>query len=265
MTGPEQVLIEDWCQQFPSHSIGDARASAPTARSTSSGGDGASFNFADYGQDGRPVNPCGDPPARVGGDPDAADRRGRRAAQPRTCGPSGDPAGARRRDPPRRPDTRAPALPDNPLVAQLRRQRAADHRLRLPQPVPVHDPARDERALGRRRRLERLGGDRPDLGPGRRRRRRTSAGRATRAPGRQSGYDGAEPEHLRDALRRRHGAVTGPYYTYQHSEPGRRRARPARPGSSSITGIAFYHGRQLSRRRTTARSSSPTTRATASG
>ena len=23
MTGPEQVLIEDWCQQFPSHSIGD--------------------------------------------------------------------------------------------------------------------------------------------------------------------------------------------------------------------------------------------------
>ena len=25
MAGPEQVLVEDWCQQFPSHSIGDAR------------------------------------------------------------------------------------------------------------------------------------------------------------------------------------------------------------------------------------------------
>ena len=31
-----------------------------------SGGDGASFNFADYGQDGAPLNPCGDPPGGVG-------------------------------------------------------------------------------------------------------------------------------------------------------------------------------------------------------
>jgi glucose/arabinose dehydrogenase len=30
------------------------------------GGDGASFNFADWGQDGSPVNPCGDPPGGVG-------------------------------------------------------------------------------------------------------------------------------------------------------------------------------------------------------
>ena len=40
--------------------------SAPTARSTSRGGDGASFNFVDYGQDGSPLNPCGDPPAASG-------------------------------------------------------------------------------------------------------------------------------------------------------------------------------------------------------
>ncbi len=32
MTGTEKVLIDDWCQQFPSHSVG-AIASAPTARS----------------------------------------------------------------------------------------------------------------------------------------------------------------------------------------------------------------------------------------
>ena len=31
----EQVLIEDWCQQYPSHSVGEPRSSAPTARSTS--------------------------------------------------------------------------------------------------------------------------------------------------------------------------------------------------------------------------------------
>ena len=51
MTGSEQVLVEDWCQQFPSHSIGTV-GSAPTARCTRARGDGASFNFADYGQDG---------------------------------------------------------------------------------------------------------------------------------------------------------------------------------------------------------------------
>ena len=61
-----------------------------------------------------------------------------------------------------------------------RPQRAADRRLRLPEPVPVHLPAGHERAVGRRRGLERLGGDRPDREPDRRR-RRTTAGRATRA------------------------------------------------------------------------------------
>ena len=36
MTGSEQVLINDWCQQYPSHSVGSLD-SAPTGRSTSPG------------------------------------------------------------------------------------------------------------------------------------------------------------------------------------------------------------------------------------
>ena len=60
MTGQEQVLIEDWCQQYPSHSIG-ALDFGPDGELYVTGGDGASFNFVDYGQDGTPVNPCGDP------------------------------------------------------------------------------------------------------------------------------------------------------------------------------------------------------------
>jgi uncharacterized repeat protein (TIGR01451 family) len=66
MTGQEQVLINDWCQQYPSHSIGSLAFGADGALYVS-GGDGASFNFADWGQDGSPLNPCGDPPGGVGG------------------------------------------------------------------------------------------------------------------------------------------------------------------------------------------------------
>ncbi len=71
--GAEQVLIEDWCQQFPSHSLGDVLVGADGALYVS-GGDGASFNTTDFGQLGgslsgtpTPKNPCGDPPVPVGG------------------------------------------------------------------------------------------------------------------------------------------------------------------------------------------------------
>jgi glucose/arabinose dehydrogenase len=64
--GSEQVLINDWCQQYPSHSIGDLQFGAD-GYLYASGGDGASFTFADYGQAGNPLNPCGDPPAGRGG------------------------------------------------------------------------------------------------------------------------------------------------------------------------------------------------------
>ena len=74
MTGSPQVLIKDeWCQQYPSHSIGDL-VFGPDGALYVTGGDGSSFNFADYGQGGgslpgtpTPKNPCGDPPAGVGG------------------------------------------------------------------------------------------------------------------------------------------------------------------------------------------------------
>jgi glucose/arabinose dehydrogenase/PKD repeat protein len=65
MTGGEHVLVEDWCQQYPSHAGGGLEFGAD-GNLYFSGGEGASFGFADYGQDGDPVNPCGDPPGGVG-------------------------------------------------------------------------------------------------------------------------------------------------------------------------------------------------------
>jgi PKD repeat protein len=68
-----KVLIKDeWCQQYSSHSIGDLRFGSDGSLYVS-GGDGASYTFADYGQGGggagspTPKNVCGDPPGGVGG------------------------------------------------------------------------------------------------------------------------------------------------------------------------------------------------------
>ncbi len=67
----EHVLVEDWCSQFPTHSVGTI-AFGNDGTLYAGGGDGADFNTVDYGQaggsPGSPVvaNPCGDPPGGKG-------------------------------------------------------------------------------------------------------------------------------------------------------------------------------------------------------
>ena len=164
-TGAEDILIKDWCQQFPSHSLGDLRFGADGALYVS-GGDGASFTNVDYGQFGGTngvtgKNPCGDPPSGAGGTQTAPTARGGVSPKPEPPPAGQRPGRPQRSDPPRRPDDRRrPA--DQPDGRQLRSQRPPDRRLRDPQPVPIHDPPIDQRGLARRRRLERLRGDQPD-------------------------------------------------------------------------------------------------------
>jgi glucose/arabinose dehydrogenase len=70
ITGSPTKLVEDWCQQFPSHSMGSLAFAGGALYAT--GGEGASFYTEDFGQLGgtkpnttspiTPANPCGDPP-----------------------------------------------------------------------------------------------------------------------------------------------------------------------------------------------------------
>src|SRR5215475_937065 len=117
MVGPEQVLIEDWCQQFPSHSIGTLLFGRDGMLYVS-GGDGASFNNVDYGQYGASfagdqANPCGDPPAPVGtalSPPTAEGGALRSQSVRRTDGPATLNGAILRVDP-----ATGAGLPDNPF------------------------------------------------------------------------------------------------------------------------------------------------------
>jgi glucose/arabinose dehydrogenase/PKD repeat protein len=131
MTGSEQVLVEAWCQQSPSHSGGGIGFGADGMLYVS-GGEGAFFNKTDWGQYGSPSNPCGDPPGGVGValSPPTTEGGRLRSQDLRT---SGDPVGLSgtviRID----PDTGA-GLPDNPLFssADLNARRIVGYGFRNP-------------------------------------------------------------------------------------------------------------------------------------
>lgn len=59
---PQQVLVQSWCQQFNSHSMGDIEFDS-TGALLVTGGEGANYSEADNGNFG---NPCGDPPNEGG-------------------------------------------------------------------------------------------------------------------------------------------------------------------------------------------------------
>ncbi len=233
MTGTEVVLLEGWCQQFPSHSIGSLAFGSDGALYVS-GGDGASFTFVDYGQTGSPQNPCGDPPSSTQTPPTAEGGSLRSQSLER---PAGEPAllnGAILRV---NPDTGA-GLPDNPLAASLdpNDRRVIAYGLRNPFRFTPR-PGTSEIWVGdvgwtnweEINRIVAPTSEVPNFGwP------------CYEGDGRQGGYDAANL-NICESLYSQSGAVTPPTFRYAHSDP----IVPGENcgvGSSSISGLAFYNG-----------------------
>jgi glucose/arabinose dehydrogenase len=237
MTGAEQVLVEGWGQQYPSHSIG-ALAFGSDGALYVSGGDGASFNFVDYGQAGSPLNPLGDPPVPIGSlqTPPSAQGGALRSQSPRRL--PGEPVvlnGAiLRLD----PETGGP-LPDNPLFSHPdpMARRIVGYGLRNPFRLTLR-PGTQEVWVGDVgwSTWEELNRVAAPTGPA----VANFGWPCYEGPNRQPAYDAANLAQC-EQLYAGSGTVTAPYFTYAHTE--KIVAGESCPtGGSSITGLAFYNG-----------------------
>ncbi|HYN97881.1 MAG TPA: PQQ-dependent sugar dehydrogenase, partial [Pilimelia sp.] len=229
MTGAEQVLLHDWCQQYPSHSIGDLHFGPDGALYVSSG-DGASFSAVDYGQLGTPANPCGDPPGGVMAPP-AAEGGALRSQDVRT---TADPTGLDGTILRLNPETGAAAA-GNPLIASadLNARRVVAHGTRNPFRFAFR-PGTDELWFGDVgwnvwEEVNRLPSPASSV--------RNYGWPCYEGAGRQSGYDSANLTLCENLYT---GAgQTAPHYAYNHS--AKVVAGETCPsGGSSISGVAFH-------------------------
>ncbi len=235
-TGTESVLIEGWGQQYPGHSM-DTVMFGPDGALYASAGDGASFNFTDYGQAGTPLNPLGDPPVGIGGvqtSPTAEGGRTRSQSLRRVSGPVILNGTLIRVDP-----FTGAALSDNPLFAN------ADPNARRIVGYGFRNPFRFTFRPGTN---EVWVGDVGDITW----EEIDRISNPLTSPVRNFGwpcYEGAAPHASFQALGlnicknlyAQAGVHTPPYFTYSHSQSVVA-GETCPTGSSSISGIAFNQG-----------------------
>ena len=237
MAGAEKVLVQDFCQQYPSHSVGGLVFGSDGALYTSAG-EGAAFTFPDWGQKGRPVNPCGDPPGRAGTAlrPPSAQGGALRAQDLRTPGdPTGLDGAILRINP-----ATGLAGAQNPLAASPdpNARRIVAYGLRNPFRFTVR-PGTAELWIGD------VGWDtweEVNRAPAPTSKVENFGWPCYEGPNRQSRFDAAGLT-ICERLYRTPGALTAPYFAWRHADhvaPG----DPCGTGRSAITGLAFQSGGQ---------------------
>jgi glucose/arabinose dehydrogenase len=228
-TTTEQVLVEDWFQQYPSHSIGTVAVGADGFL-YAGGGDGASFNFTDYGQSGNPNFVDVDSPLDEGG--------ALRAQDVRTAADALSLSGSVIRVD-RRTGLAAPGNPHFGSGAGMNERRMIAHGLRNPFRFTMR-PGTSELWLGDvgwndREEIDVI----DDL----------TAASAT-APtnfgwpcyegvGRQGGYDGANKPLCESLYSAGAAAVRAPFYAYAHTINA---GASCNGSGSAVSGLAFYRG-----------------------
>jgi glucose/arabinose dehydrogenase/PKD repeat protein len=233
MTGAEEVVIHDWFQQYPSHGMGSLAFGADGALYASAG-DGASFQFVDYGQNG---NPGGDPPVGVGGVQTSPTAEGG-ALRSQDVRTEGDPAGLSgsiiRVD----PNTGA-ALATNPWAdrSDVNMRRIVAYGFRNPFRMTIRPGTRELWVgdVGWRdwEEINRIADPLSTVV-------RNFGWPCYEGRARQPGYDPANL-NLCESLYAQSGAVTEPYFQYVEGSP--LVAGETCPNAeSSITGLAFYRG-----------------------
>jgi glucose/arabinose dehydrogenase len=247
----QKVLVEDWCGQWSSHSIGTV-AFGPDGYLYAGGGDAASFAIInlDYGQLGgtvnnpntgqpyTPRNPCGDPPGGVGGAMTVPTAEGGslRSQDKRT---NSDPTGLDgtiiRVD----PDTGA-AAPTNPSFAGGRDendQRIIAYGLRNPYRFTFR-PGTDELWIGD------VGAsvwDEIDRVVNATNPIRNFGWPCYEGANRNSGWDNLNINICENLYGAGASAVQAPYFAYRH-EQAVFAGDPCPTGGGVISGIAFYGG-----------------------
>ena len=235
-TGTESVLVEGWGSQYPSHAMDTVMFGADGALYASAG-DGASYSFADYGQNGNPLNPLGDPPVGIGilqTPPTAEGGATRTQSLRRVSGPAVLNGTLIRVDP-----FTGAALPDNPLFANAdpNARRIVGYGFRNPFRFTFR-PGTTEVWIGDVgwhiwEEIDRI--PNPLTSPV-----RNFGWPCYEGPNRQASYDAIDL-NICETLYAQAGGHTAPYFTYNHSEPVVA-GETCPTGSSSITGLVFNQG-----------------------